>query len=390
MELLPTSSQQSRQIIDLSFSAKDLSDGTQSASWSTIADEGLVLLLSGHEPKVFYGHFGYVQEITSVTGPFTLPDGSTPGFTSQCNRIPHGWMINRVTSTLHCFSAEQLSHSSQFQPPKPVTPHPSLRSATPASYRIPNWELAPSSPSHLHVQGSCGSCFVLSFAYAFERIIKSEYLHSHIPHSPVVLDRESILSCSYSNQGCSGGFFPALALDLMVTGAPLSGCLDNSPEDQLSYTTNNAQQCDKTCYSENSLYYTAGYSELKSEAEIMKFLIQHGPVPVGVYMTQEHHVDLMSGIDKIIDLPNNDHPVDGWDYINHGLVIIGWGTSGEGKYWDVYNPWGGRDTFVKISRHADGVTERNAIGIKVDGCRGKFGVDKDKRRSGTSISHNCN
>ena len=110
----------------------------------------------------------------------------------------------------------------------------------------------------------------------------------------------------------------------------------------------------------------------------MDFLISHGPVPVAIYMTQAHHADLHSKND-IITLPNTP-PKNGWDYINHGVVIIGWGISEQEKFWEVYNPWGGKDTFARIKRD-NGIIERNAIGIKVDTCKGKFGVDREKIRS---------
>ena len=108
-------------------------------------------------------------------------------------------------------------------------------------------------------------------------------------------------------------------------------------------------------------------------------------------MASEHHNSLRgSGAGGIIDLPTI--PLaPGMDKLNHGIVIIGWGTDETSRkpFWEIYNPWGGQDTFAKITRNpTGGVAERNAIGIKVDTCRGLLGAKI--REAGKAPPSDCN
>jgi hypothetical protein len=342
-------------------------------SWGTIYDEGLVVDVMSSEERLFYGHFGYEHVATMGTATPLDIEPDSGGIISHCNIIPRGWLIRRGpggNQSLHCFTAEQTKKA-----PGPVqipeTSAKTIQLIYPAELKISHWEFPLLDSPTKQNQGSCGSCFVLSYAYALERIVMNIYDIYGIQVSvPTSVDREAILSCSVSNQGCSGGFYNSLTLDLMVSGVPSSGCMDKE-RTQMSYLTGLAQSCNKHCYDDpQSLIYTAGYTELKSEDSIKEFLINHGPVPVGISMSAEHHNSLRGGSQStIIHLPDTPS-IEGWDKLNHGIAIIGWGVSNGEPFWEVYNPWGGPDTFAKIARKPNGVPERNAIGIRVDLCKG--------------------
>lgn len=374
-------------------------------SWSTIYDEGVVLQIidpQGSDRLVFYGHFGFsvLDPPSKLSSPASNRVALAPS-KSFCNVIPRGWTI-RFSPTgqisLHCFTATRVSRLLPLESrDAPVTPPMSLRvvvpDALPISYRIPNWDFPSQSASPS--QGACGSCYVLSYAYALERVAVNRLKQFGIVlSSPFMkVDREAMLSCSVSNQGCSGGFYSSLTLDLVHLGAPQFGCMDSSPSGFLTSTVSSrAQQCDIKCYlNPDELVFTRGFTELRTHDDIVDYLINYGPVPVGIYMNSDHHNSLRGGSGgNIIDLPSI--PLSpGLDKLNHGVVIIGWGTEEDSKkpFWYIYNPWGGDDTFARITRNlAGGVAERNGIGIKVDTCRGLLGA-KIKAAGKVSPS-NCN
>ena len=372
---------------------------SQGGSWSTIYDEGVVVQIkdqSGSDRLVFYGHFGFsLLDTPAKTGAAAIAPSPRGPAVSYCNIIPRGWVLRISPSggvSVHCFSATRVS---RLLPPEsrdaPITPPTSLRLVVPDklpnSYRIPNWDFPRQSASAS--QGSCGSCYVLSYAYALERVAVNRLKQFGInPPSPFwELDRDAILACSVANQGCSGGFYSSLTLDLVHLGAPVGKCMQ--PSSALSGT---APACDLQCYADtNKLIFTRGYTELRTHDEIIYYLLNSGPVPVGIYMASEHHNALRGSVGGgIIELPTI--PLSpGMDKLNHGIVIVGWGTdeTSSKPFWEIYNPWGGDDTFAKVSRNpADGVAERNAIGIKVDTCRGLLG--SKIREAGKESPRDCN
>jgi hypothetical protein len=383
VKLHPVTGSKSSTSVEVPYLAQIIEgDAVSEGSWGTIYDEGFVIDVPSSEEMIFYGHFGFerTSKMRTESSSALSPDSS--GYVSHCNVVPGGWLIRRGTSgqaTLHCFRATQLEKSFEIPQLNTTHLHQSI-SPTLTEFKTPHWEFQMEDSPKKKNQGSCGSCFVLSYAYAMERIVMNLYDSYGIGDSnPLSLDREAILSCSVANQGCSGGFYNSLTLDLMVSGAPLSGCMVTH---EMSFSTGRAQPCKDMCYKDKTeLIYTAGFNDLQGEDEIKNFLVKHGPVPVGISMTAEHHNSLRAGSQSsIIHLPN-DPPSENWDKLNHGVVIIGWGTSTDGQpYWDIYNPWGGGDTFAKIFRKPNGVPERNAIGIKIDICKGK--IHKDLIASG--------
>jgi hypothetical protein len=179
---------------------------------------------------------------------------------------------------------------------------------------------------------------------------------------PIYLDRESLLSCSYSGTGCDGGYFNSLTLDVSVTGIPSSGCMDKPHVHKLSAATGKAQSCDSRCYErQDQLHFTKGFRELRTEEDIEHSLIHNGPVPVGIYMPTGP-IDLA----EVFSIPPPESSTPYWTYLNHGVVITGWGTDSHGKpFWTVYNPWG---MDMKIERNS--WFAKYAIEIIPDLCRG--------------------
>lgn len=348
----PTQAGPTREALDLPFKIDSIPDGASSGTWSMIYDAGFVVQLEFSEYSlIFYGSFVYYPDpdFHGNPTPWVLPSGGTPGYISDCSTITKGWVLKRtgtLTRTQH-FTASLLEGAALGLSPVTVGRIRSLNSAFPLAY-APEEYLPVGVPKYTK-QGDCGSCFVLSFAHAFEATWYKQ------TKARISIDREAILACSYSSQGCNGGYYQSLILDLLVTGIPLSGCMDMD-ENQFSAKTKIAQTCDLSCF-ENSLVYPSGFVELQTQARIQHWLLNVGPVPVALNLPAH----LPGGI-----VPVNNEVKGTWSYVSHAVVLVGWGETSKGeRYWEVYNPWGGDSARIRISRsESDGILEHYAIGIK--------------------------
>ena len=365
--LMGRSSQQLSHRIDLAYSGAVTGAASSSAAtWNLVYDEGLVIKTAMSRRMTFYGRFDYALDPNFKGTPekFVTIDGRTPGYVSRCDSIKIGWMLSADHSEVRCFSAKRTKVGTARGP---LVISRSLLT-TEKDFRAPFTD----PPSGLGNQGNCGSCFVWAFAYAFERILRSHYARLN-PGSPTVasqfqLDREAILSCSYSGTGCDGGYFSNLTLDVSYLGAPEHGCMDSVASD-LSSVTGRAKSCSRTCYQDPSkLNFPDTFHELSSEADIMHYLKTNGPVPVGIYLPELINLSNIKR-DRIYELERVTPDRGYWDYLNHGVVITGWGENVQReKYWTVYNPWG-----VKMMIARGGANRwiaRHAIAIIPDLCRG--------------------
>ena len=349
--------------------------GKRDAAWTMVYDEGLVIRIDGLSPRVLYGQFEYAALPGAVRrSPFVEPDGTTPGYESHCSVIPSGWVIRHQpdgSTTTSCFTARQTSNEEVDIGTDAVAirPHLRVRSPLPDSFAIPI-------PANIysHRQSSkCGSCYVLAYAFAFERTLMTHYTRIAGEPTTIQLDREAMLACSYSAKGCDGGYFSSLSLDLSVTGVPSTGCQDIPPF-PLSVTAGKAQTCNRECYSDKStLFYTKGFVELQSEEEVMRFLQTNGPVPVGINVRNRSHADYSSSSEvyEVVRVPGVDREPT-WDYVNHGVVFTGWGvdTATGVHYWTAYNPWG-HQMKIKRGEGQEWIT-KYAVGIVPDMCRGRM------------------
>lgn len=330
-------------------------NGDSISSWTSIYDSGLVFQLGPDDGRILYGNFDFEpvdKSNLNLRAGFVTADGATPGFRSLCGRISHGWVVN-ADKSMSCFTAKREYYLLEVMKVVPS----SLRLAgigvrNDKEFRGP-WTGV---EFGLPVQGSnCGSCFVFALAYALERVGTSRALaeagqDESVAKTPLfTLDREAMLTCAYSSQGCDGGYFSALSLDISYTGAPVVGvkrsCVIKETDEGV---LGKARGCDfENCFKEESgLVFTKSFRELDSEEEIMESLKRNGPVLLGVNLkagsSMHENTDGIVVVDPIPGGPQNE----GWDYINHGLVITGWGDT----FWHAYNPWG---YMMKIARGED-------------------------------------
>lgn len=379
----------------------DVNGGSNSASWSPIYDEGLIVRYQeGNKWITLYGQFKYIPD-KKVTTPSSgvQEDGTTPGYTSHCETIFRGWAISEDTpgageKSVSCLSASKVVNdrpaakvepSGHARSSDPQTTTGSLRPHDRSAKAASSGPAPPSNhattllpPLQYHIeysppdvqQQNCGSCYVYAFAYALERSFEKQL--SAIPGGSVAhinLDRQVMLSCAYSSEGCAGGYFESLTLDMSVRGIPTTAPIwTPKKSDVPSPTAQTPQGCptdrlqDKT-----ALYYPKTFISLQSEREIKESLVHNGPVLVSVYMLQHQEVG-GERIRRLLRSPRSPQSVTEWDYVNHGIVIISWGEKDGSQYWIAYNPWGVTE-HIQMGGESEWIY-KYAVSIVPDLCRG--------------------
>jgi hypothetical protein len=353
-------------------------------SWSPLYGEGLVLKKDNPDGSfsIFYGQFHYSCGDGMKSSSPVEPDGTTPGCETDCGRISRGWVLKQDKAgsrSLHCFSGYKVSSdSTNTEIHRALRSESSLRWLSSIHRHDEQFStfLRPFSAEDRQPDG-CGSCYVQSFAYAFENSIALKTLlilqkhHVQAEFGEEVekwnLDRGFMLGCSFSAERCNGGYFETLTVDMMYLGIPLKDAI--SPDDICSLSGESS-----SIHGDPARIYPKLFVQLQSEGEIMDYLQSNGPVLVGVHMD----TTASSTGDRIIPIRRHErNRSEFWDYLNHGLVITGWGAEGTAQYWTVYNSWG---EMQRIERGpASEWFYKYAVGVEPDFCRGKLFIYLQER-----------
>ncbi|CAH9093615.1 unnamed protein product [Cuscuta epithymum] len=183
-----------------------------------------------------------------------------------------------------------------------------------------------------------GSCWAFSAVAAVETL-----LWLKINHRLVNLSEQVILNCgvAFSSSGCTGDQF-SVAFDVVQQiGIP--------SDEFFPYLGGSKGSCDlKTIAAVG--YKIGGYTEIQGSPRERAVLdvVRNQPVSVSIN-GGTHNFQHYKG--DIFDDPScSASPEDQ----NHGVTIVGFGTSNNGKkYWKVKNSWGktwGEDGYMRIAR----------------------------------------
>merc|ERR1712110_648391 len=148
------------------------------------------------------------------------------------------------------------------------------------------------------------------------------------------LSEQQLVDCSKQNSGCNGG--------LMDYAFKFYESTSVATESSYAYTGR-----DGTC---KSSYTTAipsggvtGYKDISSEADLLDAVANTGPVSVAIEADQSSFQYYSSGVLTGSCGTN----------LDHGVLAVGFGTSGGTDYWKVKNSWGaswGMNGYVLIER----------------------------------------
>ncbi|CAD5232419.1 unnamed protein product [Bursaphelenchus xylophilus] len=215
----------------------------------------------------------------------------------------------------------------------PATPIRSKRSVSPASF---DWR-SKNGVTPVKDQKQCGCCY----AFAAVGAIESQYKIKN--KKDIDLSEQQAISCTYeqsaydNNGGCDGGSSPGVlryAIDKGLT-----------TEANWKYTSGDNLQV-PSCQSKPVAFKISKQQQLPQDNEDNTAKVVATVGPVVTYVDADQMMDYKSGI---LDAPK---PSGGWQ-INHGVLIVGYGSANGVDYWVIKNSWGtgwGESGFVRIRR----------------------------------------
>jgi cathepsin L len=194
-------------------------------------------------------------------------------------------------------------------------------------------------------QGQCGSCWAFSTTGSVEGAyqIATGKLQS--------FSEQELVDCagSYGNQGCNGG--------LMDDGFKYIEAKGDALESTYSYTgktgtCNTAKQSNAAIKAKQ----LTTFSDVKSGSEPqMMAAVAQGPVSVAIEADQSGFQFYKSGVFSGTCGTN----------LDHGVLVVGYGTSSGSDYWKVKNSWGttwGQDGYMLMARSGSSTTSRKLLG----------------------------
>ena len=189
-------------------------------------------------------------------------------------------------------------------------------------------------------QGQCGSCWSFSATGAMEgawAIAKGEL---------VSLSEQQLVDCSksYGNHGCNGG---------LMDGA-FQYAIDSGMCSENSYPYNakggDCQKCDPVVQISSCVDVT------KNNQVDLKEAVSRGPVSIAIEADTKTFQLYTGGVLTSSACGTN---------LDHGVLIVGYGSESGTEYWLVKNSWGpswGDNGYIKIER-SDSTNDPGVCGI---------------------------
>lgn len=194
-------------------------------------------------------------------------------------------------------------------------------------------------------QGQCGSCWTFSSTGAAEgawAISKGQLVN---------LSEQELVDCatgiSYGSHGCSGGQMEGAFKYLIEHG---QCTLDAYP-----YTAK-----DGSCHTCSAVAHFSSCSDVKPNDQLsLKAAVAQQPVAIAIEADTRYFQSYSSGVLTSSSCGTN---------LDHGVLIVGYGSENGIPYWLVKNSWGttwGEDGYVKIGR-SNSVNDAGVCGIAMD------------------------
>eukprot|EP01099_Mayorella_cantabrigiensis_P001001 TRINITY_DN141_c0_g1_i1.p1 TRINITY_DN141_c0_g1~~TRINITY_DN141_c0_g1_i1.p1 ORF type:complete len:335 (-),score=81.00 TRINITY_DN141_c0_g1_i1:153-1157(-) len=183
-------------------------------------------------------------------------------------------------------------------------------------------------------QGQCGSCWSFSTTGSVEGAWALNY-------SLVSLSEQNLMDCSYAqgNRGCNGGWMDS-AFKYIIS----NGGIDT--ESYYPYKASTTYNCQY-----NSAYRGAKISSFKdvtsgSESALQNAVVYRGPVSVAIDASHSSFQLYKSGVYY--------EPACSSTNLDHGVLVVGYGSSSGSDYWIVKNSWGtgwGQAGYIWMARN---------------------------------------
>ncbi|XP_050499586.1 cathepsin L-like proteinase isoform X3 [Diabrotica virgifera virgifera] len=183
-------------------------------------------------------------------------------------------------------------------------------------------------------QGDCGSCWAFSTTDSLEG---QNYI---INGKSVGLSEQELLDCSsdYGNGDCEEGGLMTNAFEYIE---------DNGIESESSYPYTGRQGTCRRSASKSELKIK-GYKEPADNEEALRQAVGTvGPISAAIYAEPIQFYN--SGIFNSKQCVNN------VNYLDHGILVVGYGEENNTPYWIIKNSWGaswGEQGYFRLQRNA--------------------------------------
>ncbi|QHO49065.1 hypothetical protein HN51_001030 [Arachis hypogaea] len=215
-------------------------------------------------------------------------------------------------------------------------------------------------------QGSCGSC------WAFSTIAAVESINKIVTGKLVSLSEQELVDCDKAfNEGCNGGL-----MDYAFQFIIANGGIDT--EQHYPYKGIDGT-CDPT-RKNAKVVSIDGYEDVPvNDEKALKKAVAHQPVSVAIEASGRALQLYDSGV----------FTGRCGTSLDHGVVVVGYGTENGVDYWLVRNSWGknwGEDGYFKLQRNVRG-TNTGKCGIAMEASYPvKNGANAASERTGGSVS----
>ncbi|CAN9503915.1 unnamed protein product [Ophioblennius macclurei] len=195
------------------------------------------------------------------------------------------------------------------------------------------------------MQGSCGACWAFSAVGALEGQLKKTkgYLMSLSP--------QNLVDCSskFGNNGCSGGF---------MSGAFKYVMKNEGIDSDASYPYDGKRGHCKYTPKYRAANCSGYYFLPKGDEDALKLAVASiGPISVAIDASRPKFLFYRNGVYRDHTCTHN---------VNHGVLVVGYGTEKGHDYWLVKNSWGlkyGNEGYIKMARN-----KHNQCGIGLYSC----------------------
>jgi cathepsin L len=182
-------------------------------------------------------------------------------------------------------------------------------------------------------QGQCGSCWAFSTTGSVESVIA-------IDHGVLIsLSEQELVDCAgkYGNYGCNGGLMDNAFKYVMANGL--------LTEQQYPYTAKNGI-CQRGSQAASQYSKISGYKDVTHTESALGTADDTEPISIAIEADQAAFQLYSGGIIKAGCGQN----------LDHGVLLVGYGTDTNIPYWKVKNSWGtswGEAGYVRIERGED-------------------------------------